>query len=51
MPGLAVAMRCAAYCLQTHMIGDLPVIECKCEGWIGRQPWVFCVFYHWVWNW
>jgi hypothetical protein len=20
--------------------GDLPVIECKYEGWIGRQPWV-----------
>jgi hypothetical protein len=27
-------------CFQTHPIGDLPVIECKYEGWIGQQPWV-----------
>jgi hypothetical protein len=39
VPRIAVA-RCATYCLQTHPIGDLPVIDCKCEGWIGRQPWV-----------
>jgi hypothetical protein len=41
---LAVAARCVTYCLQTHPIGDLPVKECKYEGWIGRQPWVlFCI--------
>jgi hypothetical protein len=37
---LAVTARCATHCLQTHPIGDLPVKECKYEGWIGRQPWV-----------
>jgi hypothetical protein len=40
VPRLAVATRCATYCLQTHPIGDVPVIECKYEGRIGRQPWV-----------
>jgi hypothetical protein len=27
VPRLAVATRCATYCLQTHPIGDLPVIK------------------------
>jgi hypothetical protein len=26
------------YCLQMHLIGDLPVIECKYWGLIGQQP-------------
>jgi hypothetical protein len=26
--------------VQTHPIGDLPVMERKYNGWIGRQPWV-----------
>jgi hypothetical protein len=29
VPHLAVPTRCATYCLQTHSIGDLPVIERK----------------------
>jgi hypothetical protein len=40
VPHLAVATRCPTHCLLTHPIGDLPVIEYKYEGWIGRQPWV-----------
>jgi hypothetical protein len=40
VPRLAVATRCATYCLERHPIGNLPVIECKYEGWIGRWPWV-----------
>jgi hypothetical protein len=44
VPFLAVATRYASYCLQTNPIGDLPVIECKYEGWIDRQPCFFLVF-------
>jgi hypothetical protein len=32
VPRLAAATRSATYCLQMHLIGDLPVIECKYEG-------------------
>jgi hypothetical protein len=43
VPILVVATGCATYCSQTQPIGDLRVIECKYEGWIGQQRWVLAI--------
>jgi hypothetical protein len=37
---LAVATRCATYCLQTHPIGDLPLLNEHTRDVIGPQPWI-----------
>jgi hypothetical protein len=37
VPRLALATRCATFCLQTHPTGDLPLIM---RDVIGRQPWI-----------
>jgi hypothetical protein len=37
---LAVAIRWATYCLQTHPIGDFPLWNENTRIVIGRQPWI-----------
>jgi hypothetical protein len=40
VPRLAVATRCATYCLQMHPIGDLPLQNENTRDVIGQQPWI-----------
>jgi hypothetical protein len=39
VPRVALATRCATYCLQTHPIGHLPLWNENTRDVIGRQPW------------
>jgi hypothetical protein len=39
VPHLAIATRCATYCLQTHPIGDMSLWHENTRDVIGRQAW------------